>query len=559
MKDNTAAVHVQVPVEVTSFLLNEKRTEITKIELKQRVTVLLVPNKNLDTPNYRLERLRQDDPRLENLQASYKMIDEPEEDVAFTRREKAKAKQEPVIKGILPETPAPVAEPKPAPVTVQAKPVAPVAVRHTATGEGGFFAWLKRLFGASAPAQTPARPATAVAGAASAAARGEARAERGGRGGRGGQRGERQERGGRGERTERGPRAERGEHTPGEARDGRARRNERGSRGDRPERKSADVPAATDSGSVDRNEDRTPRPDVAGDGRGEVRSERGTRGPRPEREGRRPRPSQDTAAEGNEATQVASDDTLNGRANNAVEPQDEAQPVRRRGRRGGRGARDRDESRDGENRALADGSGLNEATSSGDAPMQIVPTHALDTPTDGLPTALGDDRPEGRSRGAERDRNRRPRRDEAPQGAGPAESGEASEPVRGFAHETEAQAMPLSMQASLPTVSGRWDSPATVSTPATAPTAVATPTLEAYVLQLDSLQAIAASSGLEWINSDSEKIRAVQEAMAHEPLPVHVPRERKPLVHVDEGPLVLVETRKDLSQIKLPFETAEAA
>ena len=38
MKDNTAAVHVQVPIEVTSFLLNEKRTEITKIEQKQRVT-----------------------------------------------------------------------------------------------------------------------------------------------------------------------------------------------------------------------------------------------------------------------------------------------------------------------------------------------------------------------------------------------------------------------------------------------------------------------------------------------------------------------------------------
>jgi ribonuclease E len=60
------------PIEVTSFLLNEKRTEITKIELKQRVTVLLVPNKNLDTPNYRLERLRHDDPRLENLQAFLK-------------------------------------------------------------------------------------------------------------------------------------------------------------------------------------------------------------------------------------------------------------------------------------------------------------------------------------------------------------------------------------------------------------------------------------------------------------------------------------------------------
>ena len=116
MKDNTAAVHVQVPVEVTSFLLNEKRTEITKIELKQRVTVLLVPNKKLETPNYRLERLRHDDPRLENLQASYTMVDEPEEEVGITRREKAKAKQEPVIKGILPETPAPKPAERPQPV-----------------------------------------------------------------------------------------------------------------------------------------------------------------------------------------------------------------------------------------------------------------------------------------------------------------------------------------------------------------------------------------------------------------------------------------------------------
>ena len=46
-----------------------------------------------------------------------------------------------------------------------------------------------------------------------------------------------------------------------------------------------------------------------------------------------------------------------------------------------------------------------------------------------------------------------------------------------------------------------------------------------------------------------------QEAMAREPKPAHVPRETKPVVAVDEGPLVLVETRKDLSQFKLPFET----
>ena len=53
----------------------------------------------------------------------------------------------------------------------------------------------------------------------------------------------------------------------------------------------------------------------------------------------------------------------------------------------------------------------------------------------------------------------------------------------------------------------------------------------------------------------NELTDAVQEAMAREPKPVHVPREPKPVVAIDEGPLVLVETRKDLTQFKLPFET----
>src|SRR5687768_15761396 len=111
LKDNTAAVHVQVPVEVTSFLLNEKRSEITKIELKQRVNVLLIPNPHIETPNYKLERLRHDDPRLDAYKASYTMIEEPEDEVGITRRrdanDKGKAKQEPVIKGVLPDQPAP--------------------------------------------------------------------------------------------------------------------------------------------------------------------------------------------------------------------------------------------------------------------------------------------------------------------------------------------------------------------------------------------------------------------------------------------------------------------
>ncbi|MDP5117540.1 MAG: Rne/Rng family ribonuclease, partial [Burkholderiaceae bacterium] len=113
MKDNTAAVHAQVPVEVASFLLNEKRSEIAKIEIQQRTNVLLIPNKGLETPNYKLERLKHDDPRLDNIQASYKMAEEIEDPTAVTRRSQEPTnKQSPVIKGVLPDLPAPHAEPR---------------------------------------------------------------------------------------------------------------------------------------------------------------------------------------------------------------------------------------------------------------------------------------------------------------------------------------------------------------------------------------------------------------------------------------------------------------
>ena len=80
-----------------------------------------------------------------------------------------------------------------------------------------------------------------------------------------------------------------------------------------------------------------------------------------------------------------------------------------------------------------------------------------------------------------------------------------------------------------------------------------------YALPLAQLHQIAEGAGLLWVNSDADKIAATQAAIAAQPKPVHVPRERKPVVLVDEGPLVLVETRKDLSQMKLPFEVASAA
>jgi hypothetical protein len=84
------------------------------------------------------------------------------------------------------------------------------------------------------------------------------------------------------------------------------------------------------------------------------------------------------------------------------------------------------------------------------------------------------------------------------------------------------------------------------------------PAVPSFDLPLTDLQQLADGAGLQWVHSDADKVQAVQQAIAAEPKPAHVPRERKPLVLSDDGPLVLVETRKDLSQLTLPFERQAA-
>ncbi|HYE71093.1 MAG TPA: ribonuclease E/G, partial [Aquabacterium sp.] len=539
MKDNTAAVHVQVPVEVTSFLLNEKRTEITKIELKQRVTVLLVPNKHLETPNYKLERLRHDDPRLENLQASYTMIEEPDDEVSISRREKAKPKQEPVIKGVLPDQPAPIAAPKPEPVAkpqpvaaaATAAPAGPVPLTvppptpswasAPAPAETGFFAKLKRFFGISSPPVPVAEPMPAAVAAV--AAETPAAEKREGRDGRRGERPGRHERGGRGRegREDRAGREGRGGETRGN-REGREARDSREAREGRENRE----------GREGRGDERARR-----DGRDSRRGERpaeGTdttrRGPRHERDGAPAEVVDELAAplvpaEGHAALTEGTEGE-----------RDEQR--RRRRRRGGRGGRDEagtDTAAEGV--TPMDGAATDAEEPVTDAPVAHATDADVDAPADEAPAG------EGRRRGRGRDRYRRDRREE---GAAVSEDtsallteGGAELPLAEPAQVTDAMALPL------------------VTDAEAAPRAPRI--VEPFVLPMDELQRLAESSGLQWVNSDPDRIRAAQEAIGAEAAPVHMPRERKPVVLADEGPLVLVETRKDLSQMKLPFESSSVA
>jgi ribonuclease E len=595
MKENTAAVHVQVPVEVTSFLLNEKRTEITKIELRQRTTVLLVPNKHLETPNYKLERLRHDDPRLENLQASYTMIEEPDDEVAISRREKTKAKQEPVIKGVLPDQPAPVAPPQPAPVAAAPAPAptpAP-AVAPAAASSGGVVGWLKKFLGLESPAAVAAptvkqaatvdvRPAGGREGQRD-GQRDGGRGPRGGssnRGDRGGNRGGRSAEGrqgaGRNEpradaRTDGRPdtRSEARSDTRGsdaKRRDG-SRPDNRGERSDNARR--SNVPARSDefeatqplaaSGTEARQDSRS---DVR---RERQQAERDVSMPTESTEQQALLSEGQAAAEGAGAEAPGSDAERDGR--------------RRRRRRGGRGREEggRDEAGsagDGENtEPRTDDPAVAESTDSNVASTSEVRQEGQDQ---GLEGGRGEGREEGREGGRRRSRGGRGRgeRREADEAVAPAaETAEAGSmeadrvdrvepmPVKLADTLTDAATAPAASRSSMSDdtapVAAAAIAPAPLAQgPAASPAPAQPARVEPFVLALDELQRIAKSAGLAWVNSDADKIRAVQEAIANEPKPVHVPRERPPLVISDEGPLVLVETKKDLSQLTLPFDHA---
>ena len=129
MKDNSAIIQVQLPVEAATFLLNEKRADIHKIEQRMGVEVILIPNIHMETPNYNIVRIKHDDVNEETSQASYKMVELPAE-TAYVRslnEEAAPKVPEALVKGVTPATSAPLVAERVVETKVAAKAPAPIA------------------------------------------------------------------------------------------------------------------------------------------------------------------------------------------------------------------------------------------------------------------------------------------------------------------------------------------------------------------------------------------------------------------------------------------------
>jgi ribonuclease E len=117
----------------------------------------------------------------------------------------------------------------------------------------------------------------------------------------------------------------------------------------------------------------------------------------------------------------------------------------------------------------------------------------------------------------------------------------------------EAPAAPVAAAVTVPVVA--VTAPAPKAAPATEAAATATmPKVTRYALPQDDLIQVAQGSGLQWVNTNADSVAKVQAAIAAEPQAVHVPRERPAPVSIDAGPLVLVETKRDLRNMTLPFE-----
>ncbi len=155
MKDNTASVNAQVPVDVATFLLNEKRVDLQLIEARHRVSVVLIPNIHIETPNYSITRLRHDDlNQSEPLPPSYNLVELPaeEEKQQTAAQEAAAPRQEAAVKGITPQQPAPIAREKPEARQPAAEMAEPSII-------GKIFGWFKRKPVEAAVVEEPARPA----------------------------------------------------------------------------------------------------------------------------------------------------------------------------------------------------------------------------------------------------------------------------------------------------------------------------------------------------------------------------------------------------------------
>jgi ribonuclease E len=112
MKDNTVRVVARVPVDVGTYLLNEKRELLLELESRHRISVMLIPTPSLETPSYDIQRIRRDELGSQAERSYHIVQEEPEaEDLQLAEQARPMA-EVPAVRAVAPASPAPAPEPR---------------------------------------------------------------------------------------------------------------------------------------------------------------------------------------------------------------------------------------------------------------------------------------------------------------------------------------------------------------------------------------------------------------------------------------------------------------
>ena len=105
-KERTAQIHAFLPVVVATFLLNEKREKVAEIEKREDVKIIIIPNPNMETPHFDVQRIREDNEIIHTTDASYGLI-ENDDDASDLIPDVSSKKNEAAVKSVMPTKAAP--------------------------------------------------------------------------------------------------------------------------------------------------------------------------------------------------------------------------------------------------------------------------------------------------------------------------------------------------------------------------------------------------------------------------------------------------------------------
>jgi ribonuclease E len=131
LKESTARVVAQLPVDVATYLLNEKRHIIAEIEQRHKLDIVLIPNRHMETPRYDIERIRRQDD--DDDRPSYESVTRIEPEAPPVRTTQPPTPEQPAVRQITPSAPAPVRSaptptPQHAPTPQSAQPGEPTGL-----------------------------------------------------------------------------------------------------------------------------------------------------------------------------------------------------------------------------------------------------------------------------------------------------------------------------------------------------------------------------------------------------------------------------------------------